>query len=334
MDLRGAALLRLDDKLFVGGAFQNIGGLPRSQLAAVDVASSTVTAWRPDPDGLVLALAADGAWVYAGGLFTHVSGRPRQKLAAFDRVSGTLTTFDPAADDVVWALAADPRSVLVGGNFQQVGGLARRGLARIPTGGTGATSAHVSAPSGDTLYIDSPARITWYAGDPSGIASVDLLVSRTGPSGPWSTIASGLPNSGAYDWTVHGPAASTDCFVRVDAHPVTGGTVSGVSALPFAILPFPLGVEPVRAPAFALAAPWPNPAAGSSRVAFRLSRAGRVRLTLLDIQGRTRHVLVDGELAAGPHEQTMVTAGLPAGLYFMRLQSDEGLRTARVVVLR
>ena len=86
--------------------------------------------------------------------------------------------------------------------------------------------------------------------------------------------------------------------------------------------------------AFALAAPRPNPAAGSTRLGFETAAAGAVRLSVIDVLGREVAVLVDGERAAGTHHADLDTAALPAGLYVVRLRAGGREAIQRLTVVR
>jgi hypothetical protein len=69
--------------LYVGGEFGAIGDQTRGNLAAVDLATGSATAWDPEPDDLVWALTAYRGNVYAGGRFARLSGLPCAGLGAF-----------------------------------------------------------------------------------------------------------------------------------------------------------------------------------------------------------------------------------------------------------
>lgn len=70
---------------------------------------------------------------------------------------------------------------------------------------------------------------------------------------------------------------------------------------------------------------FPNPARGSSTVSFSLPRPGSVRVEVVDLAGRRVWSRERGELGSGTHEVKI--AGLPAGLYLIRIADRE--RTAR-----
>ena len=78
----------------------------------------------------------------------------------------------------------------------------------------------------------------------------------------------------------------------------------------------------------------PNPFAGEVTLSFRLARAGRVRLTVLDIGGRVVGRLVDGPREAGLHVATLSGADLPSGVYLARLEAANQVIERTLVRLR
>ena len=69
------------------------------------------------------------------------------------------------------------------------------------------------------------------------------------------------------------------------------------------------------------------------RVDYSVARAERVRLSVIDVQGRVVAVLASGNLAAGPHQATWSGNASP-GLYFVRLEGRGVSAIRRVVVAR
>lgn len=87
---------------------------------------------------------------------------------------------------------------------------------------------------------------------------------------------------------------------------------------------------------FGLAAPVPNPSAGSSRVRFTLGEPGRVTLALFDLAGARVRTLIDEERRAGRYDRIWdgrddLGHRMPAGMYFMRLEQG-GRRSQRTIV--
>jgi hypothetical protein len=156
-----ALLLRPDgSRLYVGGEFDNFGGgtTLRNSLAEFEVGNNTPTAFNPNPDSYVfaLALSPDAGTLYFGGDFSTVGTTARNYVAAVD-ASGGLKPFDPHAPDGVRALAVSESgsTVFVGGTFDTggtIGGAARGGIAEVDAG-TGAATAWNPDTDGDVFAL-------------------------------------------------------------------------------------------------------------------------------------------------------------------------------------
>ncbi len=78
-----------------------------------------------------------------------------------------------------------------------------------------------------------------------------------------------------------------------------------------------------------------HPVRGAGQLAFTLPRDGRVRLALIDVQGRVVRELLSGARAAGEYHLGWNAASLRPGLYFARLVLDgDDARSVRVIVQR
>jgi len=173
---------------------------------------------------------------------------------------------------------------------------------------------------GESVDVGSPLSVTWTATDNGQVGSVDLLLSRDGAGGPFDPVASGLPNTGSYEWTATGPNTVNALFEAV-AHDTAGNAGSDVSDAAFTITG-PVGIDDAVVTEFSLSPITPNPIRRAGDVRFALPRASRVRLTVLDLQGREVGVLADGEFAAGRHQARLTgTATRAPGLYFVRFQA-------------
>jgi len=192
----------------------------------------------------------------------------------------------------------------------------------------------VQAPATDCI-VGGTLDVTWSAHDSLGsVASVDLLLSRSGAGGPWEPIASSVPNAGTYHWAVTGPATQAGAaIVRAIAHDTNGNAGSATSATGFTIHS-PLDVPTPAPTAFALAPPRPNPASGATRLAFTLPRPAHIALAIEDPAGRRVAALADGTFAAGRHELTWDAARTAPGLYFAVVTTPVGRLVRRVVVTR
>jgi hypothetical protein len=109
--------------VYVAGAFSQLSGEVRSNLAAFDTRDGSLTPWNPVANGGVTDLAVGGNVIYAGGQFTSIGGQPRRYLAAIDSATGTATPWDPDPDDFVNAITVAGNTVYVGGWFAHMRGL-------------------------------------------------------------------------------------------------------------------------------------------------------------------------------------------------------------------
>jgi hypothetical protein len=106
----------------------------------------------------------------------------------------------------------------------------------------------------------------------------------------------------------------------------------------FSILPRSTGVESGPPREFALGSIFPNPAIGPARIAFDVPREARVRLTVVDLQGRVVATLEDGVRSAGRYLSIWDgrTSGrrAVAGMFFVRLDAGGRTFTRRLALTR
>jgi hypothetical protein len=177
------------------------------------------------------------------------------------------------------------------------------------------------------------AQITWQASDPDRIASIDLFVSHHGSAGPFEAIARGLPNSGAYDWTVTGPL-SDSVVVKIVARDAAGNIA--IDRTPRIAIRDLVGVATAAVPTrLSIRSVSPNPARSNLAVSFVTPGRGRVRLALHDVQGRRVAILLDEDRpgAAGTVEWP-ISGRVRSGLYFLRIDSGGTSAFERVLLVR
>jgi hypothetical protein len=191
-----------------------------------------------------------------------------------------------------------------------------------------------SPAEGSVLTPGTVAQIQWPT---SSASTVDLIETLDGGS-TWSVIASDVPNTGTYDWTV--PSLGSNqvrvgvveiAFVDPSGGIVTdsefreSGTFTIVSAT---------GVGGVSL-GFGLRNVWPTPARGAFSVSFALPSAEHATLTLFDVVGRqvlTRDV---GSMGAGFHTIKIGDKEtVQPGLYIVRLTQAGKSQTGRALVVQ
>ena len=196
----------------------------------------------------------------------------------------------------------------------------------------------VYAPDGGEAWpLGSTRTITWAASDVSGVDSVKILLSTdSGVSYP-TVIASGLPNSGSYAWSVLGPLVST-CRVEVIAQDHASNTAFDASNADFTISG-PLAVGEVDAGSVSLAPVRPNPTRTPATIAFTLPHADDVALQVFDLQGRLVRDLERGPRSEGRHTVSWdghdgAGQRVMSGVYLYRLRAGRVTLTRRLVVVK
>jgi hypothetical protein len=110
-------------RLFVGGAFNTIGGAYRNNLAAFSKSTGALLNWNPDVNSRVEAICnVKDSFIFVAGYFSQIGSFNRDKLASFNRL-GNLTNFSWGFgfSSYLKALAFGGDSILyVGGNFSSV----------------------------------------------------------------------------------------------------------------------------------------------------------------------------------------------------------------------
>jgi hypothetical protein len=100
-----------------------------------------------------------------------------------------------------------------------------------------ALSVFVKSPHGGETFKGNSVRvIRWLSAVPpaQGVSTVDIQLSLTGPSGPWQTLASDIPDNGWYQWNVAG-SGSTHCRIKVTVH-TNSSSASAISPADFTII--------------------------------------------------------------------------------------------------
>ena len=97
--------------LYVGGSFTQVGGIPRTRLAAFDATTGTLLPWSPSVGGQswgggVERIGAVNGQVALGGYFQSVGGMTKRGLASFDLATGRPTPVQPPDAFDVKALTA------------------------------------------------------------------------------------------------------------------------------------------------------------------------------------------------------------------------------------
>jgi hypothetical protein len=189
----------------------------------------------------------------------------------------------------------------------------------------------VLAPNGgETILVGEDVNLQWSATDSSGVAGVDLELSRD-DGGTWETIATSLPNTGHHGWAATGPLTQLARF-RVTATDTHGHSAADASDAVWSIWSAD-PVEDALPQAFALSFASANPGAGTSRIRYALPREQDVRMSIVDVRGRVVAVLANGVQPAGVYVASWDPGNAPAGIYFVRFRTRDWQSQLRLVHL-
>jgi hypothetical protein len=215
------ALARINDSLFVGGAFIQAGGVTARHLARFDFATGTwaaVPGAQPATTVRALAIADRGLYVAGGTRLENLA--PVNPVTRFDLDTSTwttLATFDGRID----ALAAADGTLYVGGRFTSSGATPVARIARINLGTQAFTpmDAGITGGSffGTTIAAIAVTRAAVYAAGDFSIAGSSIA----------SNIAQFDRSTGRWGAVGAGPANGLDAPGAALAVPGAQGFVSG-----------------------------------------------------------------------------------------------------------
>jgi photosystem II stability/assembly factor-like uncharacterized protein len=149
------------------------------------------------------------------------------------------------------------------------------------------------------------------------------------PGADWMVLGVGLPAVPVFDLKIHNPSRT-----------LVAGT-HGRSMLSFDLttLPDVSAVEGVVHVTATGLANHPNPFTGTTTISFTVGRASEVSLDIYDLAGRKVWGFGSGAMSAGNHSvrwDGTNDRGHPvaSGVYYMRLETHDGIETASLRVLR
>lgn len=111
--------------LYMGGGFDSIVGLPRQNIASVNLQTGTVNTWNPGANSWVMALHVADSNLWAGGYFSSFAGQTRNGLSVLQLPANTLRSGVPqlSTNAIVLHIKSNANSVFIGGGFDSVGGV-------------------------------------------------------------------------------------------------------------------------------------------------------------------------------------------------------------------
>ncbi len=168
-------------------------------------------------------------------------------------------------------------------------------------------------------------RIEWRT-DEAKVAKVEVMRAED-PKTEWTALHAPVTRDGLNEVVVdHDTDLGSTLWYRLDLALRSGSTFQSQ----------PLRLDRTGgSSSFALSPLSPMPMrAGAGILSFAVPRAASVRLSIVDLQGRTVALLSDGVREAGRYTEALDASDLPAGLYFVRMQSKNVDLRQRLVIVK
>ncbi|MBK9075231.1 MAG: PQQ-binding-like beta-propeller repeat protein [Flavobacteriales bacterium] len=199
-----SSLVLHTDRIFLGGSFTQLAGLPANRLAAVDLTTGAIHPTTvPTPDASVSALALDpsGTTLFAAGSFLSMAGQDRRCMAAIDIATGSVTSLDIRHSPGTLTLTCSGTGLFNGGSFLSSGGRSRTNIA-VLDGTTG-----VAVPTQPNVAFNAGVRAIacaqgmWYVGGDFSSPTPHLLAidQTSGTLDTWNPAANGSVRALAVD---------------------------------------------------------------------------------------------------------------------------------------
>jgi len=165
-------------------------------------------------------------------------------------------------------------------------------------------------------------------------SGADLATAAMSPIlNPGTSSASGyfIPTTNA-DWVTHHVDITSVPSSALIAFKNTSNGGNYIFLDDVIATPYTLNVNNVNAAAnIAL---YPNPAKDAATLEFTLATAGNVQITVVDVIGRTVATVANGNMSAGTQKVQINTADLAAGVYTVKVSTDNGVSTERLTVVK
>jgi hypothetical protein len=227
--------------LFLGGNFHHVNGATRNYAAKVNVSTSALATWNPNPNNVVEDITLMRRHLVVSGRFTKISGVARTNWASLSQTAASATADNWLNISITGSDPAGPQKVrrVVGnhygtyavaiGNFNNVGGKAHRRIvvlkltdtkATVMPWATPLTASHNNSNAGTDCsagFPDPERNVTWTPGDTRFV-----------------TISTGSAHAGSVcdamtEWDGRGSALSNTSASYVAIQYTGGDTLTGVA---------------------------------------------------------------------------------------------------------
>jgi photosystem II stability/assembly factor-like uncharacterized protein len=173
------------------------------------------------------------------------------------------------------------------------------------------------APINDVI-VDPNNTNNLYAGTDYGV----MMTTNLGQS--WSVLGGGLPTTvPVHDLTLHNPTRKLVAWTH------------GRSAFYIYLAPIQgINSQTSISEKYKLYQNYPNPFNPTTNIKWQMSNKGIVKITIYDILGKEKAILVNEKLQAGTYEVKFDGGNLSSGIYFYKLETNNYSETKKMILLK
>jgi len=183
-----------------------------------------------------------------------------------------------------------------------------------------------------TVRENSTALISWSTLSETGCYGFEVQRSESRTEG-FSTVSPLIPGHGTtilvHFYSYNDPDGAAGRFYRVKEIDTNGAEWFSEPVQATAVV----SIRRDRSAGYPLLQNYPNPFNPGTTIGYRLTAAGGVRLTIIDMLGRVIETLAAGKQDPGEHTVRWDASGIPAGVYFCRLEGEGFVRTTKIVLI-
>jgi len=171
----------------------------------------------------------------------------------------------------------------------------------------------------------------------SGISSANLYFTTDTTQG-YSSVAMSLTNADENTWTgyIPGQFAPTEVFYYVEGVANSGKTIARPMPAPAGYwnfnVDFSTSTSELSLSSTTMEAIFPNPASAITCIPLESAEALEGTLELVDMLGRTAHVIHSGLIPQGSSKYFIMAQDFEAGTYFVRLQTEKEQQVQKVII--
>ncbi|HOM65960.1 MAG TPA: T9SS type A sorting domain-containing protein [Ignavibacteriales bacterium] len=289
-----------------------------------------VNAYKTGDFASVKSITISGNYVFVGGDFSLIEGNARNNIAKLDISSGQVDiNWNPNANGIVNTIATNNNDIYVGGEFTVIDGQQRNFIAKL--------SISISIPDfnwdpnangivntiaidGDNIYIGGNFALVSGWTRPK-IAKLNSINSQ---SDNWKPN----PNDNVNTITIN----NKDVYVGGIFTRINGELQSNFAFFTDKI--FFNELEKFNIYNFDILPNYPNPFNPITTISFIMPQAGNATIKVYNSIGEEIATLLNERVEAGMQQIHFNAGNLPSGVYFYTVNTEYGIKTAKMMLVK